>query len=95
MESDDQTWAPASSSEKTNAVYKNPFGFSLQVIRSAETLNIGYLKRRMALASCLHRGGDGQAILGLTTSSSCLRGRWSWISARLVVVVALKARHSV
>ena len=29
------------------------------------------LKRRMAFASCLLRGGHGQAILGLTTSSSC------------------------
>ena len=29
------------------------------------------LKRRMAFASFLLRGGDGQAILGLTTSSSC------------------------
>ena len=40
MESDDQTWAPASSSEKTNAVYKNPFGFSLQVIKSGEDITL-------------------------------------------------------
>lgn len=42
MQTDDQTWAPPSSSDSTNAVYRNPFGFSLQVIQAGETITIGY-----------------------------------------------------
>ncbi|KAL1718757.1 hypothetical protein EV715DRAFT_290908 [Schizophyllum commune] len=64
MESDDQTWAPASSSKKTNAVYKNPFGFSLQVIRSAETLNIGYGGSDAAKLEIPMADADGEASTG-------------------------------
>ncbi|KAL1735691.1 hypothetical protein EV714DRAFT_280260 [Schizophyllum commune] len=64
MESDDQTWAPASSSEKTNAVYKNPFGFSLQVIRSAETLNIGYGGSNAAKLEIPMADAEGEASTG-------------------------------
>ncbi|KAL1743139.1 hypothetical protein HDZ31DRAFT_83635 [Schizophyllum fasciatum] len=64
MESDDQTWAPASSSKKTNAVYKNPFGFSLQVVRSAETLNIGYGGSNAAKLDIPMADAEGEASTG-------------------------------
>ncbi|KZT27986.1 hypothetical protein NEOLEDRAFT_1129882 [Neolentinus lepideus HHB14362 ss-1] len=43
MNEDDQTWSPMASSNRTVAQYKNPFGFSLQVVESGEniTLSLG------------------------------------------------------
>ncbi|EPQ57376.1 hypothetical protein GLOTRDRAFT_120580 [Gloeophyllum trabeum ATCC 11539] len=38
MTEDDQTWSPLASSNSTVAQYKNPFGFSLQVVQSAEDI---------------------------------------------------------
>ncbi|KAH9061225.1 hypothetical protein EDB87DRAFT_404186 [Lactarius vividus] len=41
MTEQNQTFAPLASSQHTLATYKNPFGFSLQVIRSAEDISLG------------------------------------------------------
>ncbi|KAJ7594702.1 hypothetical protein C8J56DRAFT_446479 [Mycena floridula] len=41
LEDESQTFAPPTSSHNTVAHYKNPFGFSLQVIKSAETISLG------------------------------------------------------
>ena len=41
MQTQDQTFAPPSSSNNTLAVYKNPFGFSLQVTAASEDITIG------------------------------------------------------
>lgn len=40
MQSDDQAFAPPSSSNETLAVYKNPFGFSLQVVEAGQDIII-------------------------------------------------------
>lgn len=36
-----QAYAPLASSSYTTAVYKNPFGFSLQVVQSAVDMTVG------------------------------------------------------
>lgn len=40
MKEPSQAFAPLASSKHTLAEYKNPFGFSLQVVESAQTLTI-------------------------------------------------------
>ena len=40
MTSQDQAFAPPASSNSTMAVYKNPFGFSLQVVRAGENITL-------------------------------------------------------
>ncbi|TFK54041.1 hypothetical protein OE88DRAFT_1732763 [Heliocybe sulcata] len=40
MTEDDQTWSPLASSNQTVAQYKNPFGFSLQVVQSGENITL-------------------------------------------------------
>lgn len=41
MQSPDQAFAPLASSESTLAEYKNPFGFSLQIVEAGETIVLG------------------------------------------------------
>ncbi len=41
MTEQSQAFAPLASSKHTLATYKNPFGFSLQVVQSAEDIIIG------------------------------------------------------
>ncbi|KAF8160985.1 hypothetical protein B0H34DRAFT_699004 [Crassisporium funariophilum] len=41
IQSQDQAFAPPTSSEHTVAKYKNPFGFSLQVVESGQTIVLG------------------------------------------------------
>jgi hypothetical protein len=41
MQTPDQAFAPPASSEFTLAKYKNPFGFSLQVVEAGETIVLG------------------------------------------------------
>ncbi|PFH51992.1 hypothetical protein AMATHDRAFT_74502 [Amanita thiersii Skay4041] len=41
IQSDEQAFSPPTSSKNTLATYKNPFGFSLQVIASGQTLTLG------------------------------------------------------
>ncbi|KAF9529294.1 hypothetical protein CPB83DRAFT_790385 [Crepidotus variabilis] len=48
MKSQDQTFSPPTSSKNTVAKYKNPFGFSLQVIESGQTIILGALGTEMA-----------------------------------------------
>lgn len=38
---DSQTWAPPTGSNYTLAKYKNPFGFSLQVVKSGQIITLG------------------------------------------------------
>jgi hypothetical protein len=40
MTEGDEAFAPLASSQHTLAQYKNPFGFSLQVVRSAENITL-------------------------------------------------------
>lgn len=42
MTTQDEAFAPITSSQDTLATYKNPFGFSLQVIESGQNLTIGF-----------------------------------------------------
>jgi hypothetical protein len=42
METQDQVFAPLSGSNNTVAQYKNPFGFSLQVIQSTVNMDLSY-----------------------------------------------------
>ncbi|KAG2131418.1 uncharacterized protein EDB93DRAFT_1255529 [Suillus bovinus] len=42
MQSQDQAFSPLSGSDNTVAQYKNPFGFSLQVIQSTVNINLNY-----------------------------------------------------
>ena len=42
MTSQDEAFAPRASSKNTLATYKNPFGFSLQVIESGENITIAF-----------------------------------------------------
>jgi hypothetical protein len=42
METQDQAFAPLSGSNNTMAEYKNPFGFSLQVIQSTVNMDLSY-----------------------------------------------------
>ena len=42
MTEQSEAFAPPSSSKNTLATYKNPFGFSLQVIESGENITIAY-----------------------------------------------------
>lgn len=41
METQQEAFAPLSGSKNTVVEYKNPFGFSLQVIRSAVNMTLG------------------------------------------------------
>jgi hypothetical protein len=41
LKSQDQAFSPPTSSQNTVAKYKNPFGFSLQVIEAGETIIMG------------------------------------------------------
>ena len=41
MTTQDEAFAPLTSSKSTLATYKNPFGFTLQVIQAAENLTVG------------------------------------------------------
>ena len=40
MTDDSETFAPKASSQHVLAQYKNPFGFSLQVVKSAEDITL-------------------------------------------------------
>ena len=40
MLSQDQAFAPLTSSQNTLATYRNPFGFSLQVVASGENITL-------------------------------------------------------
>jgi len=42
MQTQEQAFAPLSGSKNTVAQYKNPFGFSLQVIQSTVNLDLSY-----------------------------------------------------
>ena len=42
MQTQEQAFAPLSGSNNTMAQYKNPFGFSLQVIQSTVNLDLSY-----------------------------------------------------
>lgn len=42
MQSQDQAYSPLSGSNNTVAQYKNPFGFSLQVIQSTVNMDLDY-----------------------------------------------------
>lgn len=57
LTSQDQAFAPLSSSENTLATYQNPFGFSLQVIESGENITISF-------------GGDDVASVSFTLRST-------------------------
>lgn len=41
METQQEAFAPSSGSKDTLAGYKNPFGFSLQIIQSAVNMTLG------------------------------------------------------
>lgn len=41
MTTQDEAFAPLTSSKFTLAKYKNPFGFSLQVVQSGQNITIG------------------------------------------------------
>ncbi|KAF9245017.1 hypothetical protein BU15DRAFT_85819 [Melanogaster broomeanus] len=57
METQDETFAPLSGSNTTSAEYKNPFGFSLQVIQSSVNMTLAV-------------GGVAAAALNLPTSDT-------------------------
>jgi len=40
IQTQDQAFKPPASSQDTVAKYSNPFGFSLQVVQSGETINL-------------------------------------------------------
>jgi hypothetical protein len=48
METQDQAFAPLASSQHTLATYKNPFGFSLQVIEAATDIILNNLGSDLA-----------------------------------------------
>ncbi len=55
MVTQDEAFAPPTSSKFTLAQYKNPFGFSLQVIESGENItitNVGATVAEVSPASC-------------------------------------------
>ncbi|THV03542.1 hypothetical protein K435DRAFT_962414 [Dendrothele bispora CBS 962.96] len=41
LQTEDQAFAPPTSSNHTSAVYRNPFGFSLQVVEAGQTIRLG------------------------------------------------------
>ena len=64
MTEQSEAFAPQASSQHILAQYKNPFGFSLQVIRSAETLNIGYGGSNAAKLEIPMADAEGEASTG-------------------------------
>lgn len=70
MTTDDQAFAPLASSKNTLATYKNPFGFSLQVIESAPDITIRFNGADAAHVCATHKQDDSHVLQVLTLSSA-------------------------
>lgn len=77
METQQEAFAPLSGSNNTVAEYKNPFGFSLQVIQSAVNMTLG-------------TGGVSAASVSTSAfpTKTFLTFEFSSISRRLIPLVA-------